>query len=78
MEEVFNAHEERILELLIDKYQSVFIRLIDQLHTYNQTNKKQHEYKILSKALYDYLMICFAFCKYIMQTISTIFKKCHS
>ena len=55
MEEVFNAREERTLELLIDKYQSVFIRLIDQLYTYQQTNKKQQEYKLLSKALYGYL-----------------------
>jgi hypothetical protein len=55
MEEVFNAHEERTLELLIDKYQSVFIRLIDQLYAYQQTNKKQQEYKFLSKAMYEYL-----------------------
>ena len=55
MEEVFNASEERTLELLIDKYQSVFIRLIDQLYTYQQANKKQQEYKLLSKALYEYL-----------------------
>jgi hypothetical protein len=55
MEEVFNAREERTLELLIDKYQSVFIRLIDQLYAYQQTNKKQQEYKLLSKALYEYL-----------------------
>ena len=55
MEEVFNAREERTLELLIDKYQSVFIRLIDQLYTYQQTNKKQQEYKLLPKALYEYL-----------------------
>lgn len=55
MEEVFNAGEERTLELLIDKYQSVFIRLIDQLYTYQQANKKQQEYKLLSKALYEYL-----------------------
>ena len=55
MEEVFNAREERTLELLIDKYQSVFIRLIDQLYAYQQANKKQQEYKLLAKALYEYL-----------------------
>ena len=55
MEEVFNAREERTLELLIDKYQAVFIRLIDQLYAYQQANKKQQEYKLLVKALYEYL-----------------------
>lgn len=61
MDEVFNAHEEKTLELLIEKYQSVFIRLMDQIHKYGQANKKQDEYNALSKALYDRLneLLCF-------------------
>lgn len=61
MEEVFNASEEKVLLLLIDKYQSVFIRLMDQLHVYRKGIKKQDEYWELSKYLFDHLneLLCF-------------------
>lgn len=78
MEEVFNAREERTLELLIDKYQSVFIRLIDQLYTYQQTNKSSMSTSFYRRHCMNILMSYFIFCNYIMQNISTVFKKCHS
>jgi hypothetical protein len=61
MEEVFNANEEKALLLLIDKYQCVFIRLMDQIHGYRKIAKKQDEYWELSKLLFDHLneLLCF-------------------
>jgi hypothetical protein len=61
MEEVFNASEEKALLLLIDKYQAVFIRLMDQIYAYRKGIKKQDEYHELSKCLFDHLneLLCF-------------------
>ena len=55
MDEVFNSQDEKTLQLMIEKYQSVFIRLIDQLQPYQQANIRHQEYKLLSGALYNYL-----------------------
>ncbi len=61
MEEVFNASEEKALHLLIDKYQCVFIRLMDQIYLYRKNAKKQDEYWELSKLLFDHLneLLCY-------------------
>lgn len=61
MEEVFNASEEKALHLLIDKYQCVFIRLMDQIYLYRKNAKKHDEYWELSKLLFDHLneLLCY-------------------
>jgi hypothetical protein len=51
MEEVFNAGDEQTLHLLIDKYQAVFIRLMDVLHVHQMANKKTNDYSSLLKIL---------------------------
>jgi hypothetical protein len=55
MEEVFNAEEEKLLLLVIDKYQSVFTRLMDQLYLFQKTIKKTDSRYEAARCLFDHL-----------------------
>ncbi|MGC4102319.1 hypothetical protein [Ferruginibacter sp.] len=61
MEDVFAAPDEAALMLIIDRYQAVLIRLMDLLHDFRRSLKRQDEMQLPAKQLFDQLneLLCF-------------------
>ncbi|MDB5277289.1 MAG: hypothetical protein JWR61_2244 [Ferruginibacter sp.] len=61
MAEVFTCRDEKALALIVEKYQSTFIRMIDQLYPGPQANTKHDDHAFLIEALHSCLneLLCF-------------------